>query len=264
MSRHPMMVAAAILAAAVVAASPADAQSLADRIAAVGNGTVRLSFAAQEGVCGNGRGSVSIQGDESRARTTRSRRNEWSDDCESGPVRVALDVSRRRVTDVRTYVGGDWRGSADLDLGMVDATEASRYFVQLAATGASKPAGDAVLLSVLADAPDPWRELLDIAKDDDRPSSVRRNATFWVSQAAGEAATAGLVAIVDADDEDREVRKSAVFAISQRPANESVPALIRVARENRDPEIRKNAIFWLGQSRDGRAIAYFEEVLLKR
>jgi hypothetical protein len=43
-----------------------------------------------------------------------------------------------------------------------------------------------------------------------------------------------------------------------------VPSLIRIARTNRDPEIRKSAIFWLGQSRDPRALTYFEEVLLGR
>jgi HEAT repeat protein len=58
------------------------------------------------------------------------------------------------------------------------------------------------------------------------------------------------------------VRKSAIFSLSQRPKDESVPALIRIARTHRDPELRRNAIFWLGQSRDDRAIRYFEEVLL--
>ena len=83
-----------------------------------------------------------------------------------------------------------------------------------------------------------------------------------MGQAAGEEATKGLQEIAEDPDGDREVRKSAVFSLSQRPKDESVPALIRIARSNKDPEIRRNAIFWLGQSRDPRAIAYFEEVLL--
>lgn len=250
------------LATALMVAAPLAAQSLADRIAAVGSGTVRLSFEAKDGVCGNGRGSISIDNGRERTYTTRNgSRAEWSNDCESGPVRVAMDVSRRQVTDIRSYVGGSWRGSADLDLGMVDAAEASRYFVGLAQRAEAKVAEDAVFASVIGNAPDPWRALLDIAKDDNRPQRVRRSATFWVAQAAGEAATQGLTEIVESD-EDREVRKSAVFAISQRPADEAVPVLIRVARSNRDPEIRKSAIFWLGQSRDQRAIAYFEQVLL--
>jgi HEAT repeat protein len=60
---------------------------------------------------------------------------------------------------------------------------------------------------------------------------------------------------------DREIRKQAVFALSQRERNEGVPALIRVARTNPDPELRKTALFWLGQSEDPRALDLFEEIL---
>jgi len=37
--------------------------------------------------------------------------------------------------------------------------------------------------------------------------------------------------------------------------------LIQVARTNRNPEVRKRAIFWLGQSKDERALSFIEEVL---
>jgi len=62
---------------------------------------------------------------------------------------------------------------------------------------------------------------------------------------------------------EREVRESAVFALSQRPKDEAVPALLQVARTSRDPALRKRAIFWLGQTDDARALAYFEDVLTK-
>ena len=58
-----------------------------------------------------------------------------------------------------------------------------------------------------------------------------------------------------------EVRKQAVFALSQRPAEEGVPALIRIARSNPHAELRKTALFWLGQSEDPRALTLFEEIL---
>jgi HEAT repeat protein len=54
-----------------------------------------------------------------------------------------------------------------------------------------------------------------------------------------------------------------VFALSQRPKDEAVPALLQVARTSRDPRLRKSAIFWLGQTDDARALAYFEDVLTK-
>ena len=42
-----------------------------------------------------------------------------------------------------------------------------------------------------------------------------------------------------------------------------MPALIQIARSNRDREVRKKAFFWLGQTNDPRALALFEEVLTK-
>jgi HEAT repeat protein len=47
------------------------------------------------------------------------------------------------------------------------------------------------------------------------------------------------------------------------PDGEGVPKLIEVARTNRNAEVRKKAIFWLGQSKDPRALAFFEEVLTR-
>ena len=95
------------------------------------------------------------------------------------------------------------------------------------------------------------------------PTETRRQAVFWVSQAAETAATRGLDSLIDEDSVDTEVREQAVFALSQRPREEGVPALIGIARTHRDPEIRCKAIFWLGQSDDPRALALFEELLTR-
>lgn len=229
------------------------AQSLEQRVADVGTGTVRVSYAAKEGVCGNGQsGNISYRRDSQRA-------SEWENDCEPGPVRLSLDVQNRRVTRLRAYVGGRWRGEANRDLGEVAPAEASAYLMRLAATADERAAKDAIFPAVMADAPSPDRELLAIAKDVRRPREVRTTATFWVAQSAGDRVTEGLQELMD--DSDKQVRESAVFSLSQRPNDESVPALIRIARTHRDPSIRRNAVFWLGQKRDPRALAYFEEVL---
>jgi hypothetical protein len=45
------------------------------------------------------------------------------------------------------------------------------------------------------------------------------------------------------------------------PKDEGIPKLIEVARTNRNPEVRKQAYFWLGQTHDPRAVAFFEEIL---
>jgi hypothetical protein len=39
--------------------------------------------------------------------------------------------------------------------------------------------------------------------------------------------------------------------------------LIQVARTNANPAVRKQAMFWLGQSRDPRALEFFREILFK-
>ena len=55
-------------------------------------------------------------------------------------------------------------------------------------------------------------------------------------------------------NELNEVKKRAVFALTQMPNGEGVPMLIQVARTNHNPAVRKQAVFWLGQSKDPRAL----------
>jgi hypothetical protein len=234
-------------------AGPVAAQSVAERVRAVGDGKVRMSFAAKPGVCGDGQ----------NIRTMRHT-DDWEGWCENGPVRVALRVRAGEIVDIDSYVGGRWRPvSGVIDLGMVPAAEAASYLVSLAATLSGNAGKRAIVPAVLADSATVWPELLVIAKDQSRPGKTRRSAVFWLGQAATDQAVAGLEEIVDDDDADLRLREHAVFALSQRPNDEAVPALIRIARSHTSPRIRKKALFWLGQSEDPRAIALFEEILLK-
>jgi HEAT repeat protein len=92
---------------------------------------------------------------------------------------------------------------------------------------------------------------------------VRGQALFWLSQRAGAVALPAIANAVDTDPET-DVKKRAVFALSQLPKDEGVPKLIEIARTHKNPEVRKQAFFWLGQSKDPRAVTFFEDVLLKR
>lgn len=89
---------------------------------------------------------------------------------------------------------------------------------------------------------------------------VRGDALFWLAQRAG-ARVGSTITDAIASDPETEVKRRAVFALSQLPKDEGVPLLIQVARTNRNLEVRKQAMFWLGQSKDQRAIAFFEEIL---
>ena len=103
--------------------------------------------------------------------------------------------------------------------------------------------------------------LIDLAKND-ASSRVRGDALFWLSQNAGRKAV-GAISDAIANDPDTRVKEKAVFALSQLPKDEGVPKLIEVARTNRNPVVRKRAIFWLGQTKDPRALKFFEEILSK-
>jgi len=104
--------------------------------------------------------------------------------------------------------------------------------------------------------------LIDVAgKDSDRES--RKQAIFWLGQKAGERSLGALKDTIDSADADTEIQKQAVFAISQRSKDESVPLLIKIARTHSNPAVRKQAIFWLGQTGDERAVDFFKEILQK-
>jgi hypothetical protein len=95
----------------------------------------------------------------------------------------------------------------------------------------------------------------------DRSPRVRGQALFWLAQKAGQKMAESAISDVIANDPETEVKKKAVFALTQMPGGEGVPLLIQVARTNRNPEVRKQAVFWLGQSKDTRALAFIEDVL---
>ena len=268
--RRSLVAKAAVLAfAALAGATAAPAQSIASRVARVANGSVRMSFASKPGICGSGNSIWHVGG---RGRTTwnddrRSSRDiEWESECTLGPGRVVIDRTNGEISDLRFYVGGRWRpaGSDVVDLGTVSAREAADYLLSVARTERGSMGEKAIFPATIADSAVIWPELIKIARNADIPRSTRNNSVFWLGQAAGDAATRGLNQIVVDNDVDREVREQAVFALSQRPREEGVPALIAVARTNKDPEIRKKALFWLGQSHDPRAIDLFEELLTKR
>jgi hypothetical protein len=256
----------AVLAAVVSLPRTGTAQSIASRVARVSNGTVRMSFATKPGFCGSGNSIRHGNGNMNWGNGNESRDIEWDNDCSVGPARIVLDRRNGELSDLRFYVGGRWRpaGSDVVDLGTVSAREAADYLVAIAQTDKGSIGSKAIFPATIADSAVIWPALLKLARNGDLPRNTRSQSVFWLGQAAGDAATRGLSDLVVDNDVDREVREQAVFALSQRPREEGIPALINVARTNKDPEIRKKALFWLGQSNDPRALDLFEELLTRR
>ena len=262
---RPLLLAVAVLASA---STTVMGQGAAARLSGVREGQVRFTFTLRAGVCGQGQNiwrTGKGGGDGIYMGSKASTDVEYDVECDSGPGRVVIDKDNGVVQDVRFYVGGRWKvGSTATDLGALGAREAAALLLDIVRTASSKAADRAMFPLTLVDSAGVYRDLLRVARDHDRPSHVRKQAVFWLGQAAEGPATAGLQELVGEAALDRDVREQAIFALSQRPKDEGIPALINVVRSNRDPELRKKALFWLGQSGDPRAVDLIEELLTKR
>ena len=259
----------ALLAAAALLAHDAPAQSLSRRIADAGDGTIVFSFASRPGVCGDGATYVRDGFGEgmriSQDGNNFSGRGHGSDDwppCIPGPVRVRASMSRGEVIRLRTFAGPlrDRDMGEHRDLGTVGVAEATTFLTRLIEQASGRSASDAVLPIVLADSTDPWPTLLRFARDERLSRSTRSSVDFWLARGA-----AAALGVADHDDDpDDDVRGSAVFALSQQPKEIAIPRLLEVARRNAHPAARSQALFWLGQSNDPRAVDLFEEILRRR
>jgi hypothetical protein len=123
----------------------------------------------------------------------------------------------------------------------------------------SRISNESILALSLHDDPTAVDSLIQLARTDSS-AHVREQALFWLAQKAGARAASTISDAIE-NDPDSNVKKRAVFALSQLPKDEGVPKLIEIARTQRNPEVRKQAFFWLGQSKDPRALAFFEQVL---
>jgi hypothetical protein len=140
----------------------------------------------------------------------------------------------------------------------VSAADSVNWLTKLATDSARRLANVAVMAIALhADARATDR-LIALARDGSS-GDVRGTALFWVAQRASDKAAGTITQALE--DPETEVRKKAVFALSQLPKDEGLPRLIDVARNHRDAAVRRQAMFWLGQSRDPRALRFFEQVL---
>lgn len=117
----------------------------------------------------------------------------------------------------------------------------------------------AVFCLTVSDEPGATAVLLDVARTSPSPD-VRGQALFWLGNAAGKKAVGAITDAIE-NDPDTQVKERAVFALSQLPNKEGTPLLIEVAKTNRNPSVRKKAMFWLGQSKDPRALEFFETIL---
>lgn len=68
--------------------------------------------------------------------------------------------------------------------------------------------------------------------------------------------------LADKSPEKAELRAQSLFLLSQSGSDEAADILMRVARDDPDPEVRQNAVFWLSQTRSDKAAEFLEELLV--
>jgi HEAT repeat protein len=141
----------------------------------------------------------------------------------------------------------------------VSPEDAARYFLRIARELSGRNADDAMSAAVFADAGDISPELARLVRDSDARLETRKQALFWFGQM--DAPTKDLIRLYDNLDA-RSLREHFTFVVSQRRDNEAIDKLIDIARGDRDSEVRKQAMFWLGQTKDPRAIKFFHDVLV--
>jgi len=248
-------------AAAVVAAllptvgSPAAAQWLAERVERAPQGAVHFSCPSRPGVCGYGDAIIMRDPDDPEKRSVSifhgdwRDADDWEDRCVPGPVRVRLDRSGGRVTEVELRVGSPFAGDPH-DLGSVSGQEAADYLVSLAEESSRRDARDAIVGAILARDAVVTPRLIRLAMSERAATETRRQAVFWAGQQGAPLADLRRVY----DSAPGAVREHVLFAYSQRKEPEAARELLRVARAEGEPrELRKKAVFWLGQAA-GRAV----------
>jgi HEAT repeat protein len=219
----------------------------------VGDGRVRMSFTAREGVCGWGDGGRTVN--------IRWRSDDWENACEGGPVRVVLRIRNGVPTDLDTYIGGRWRTRRGVtDIGHVPAREAAEYLLGLAEDFDDDVGKDAIFPAAMADSVTVWPDLARIAQNDSRPLELRKQAVFWIGQNADDGAVGVLEDILDSSPE-HEIRERAIFALSQHDSDRSTIVLRDIAASRRESRrLRERAIFWLGQGGDEDAAEFLRDL----
>ncbi|HTM34967.1 MAG TPA: HEAT repeat domain-containing protein [Vicinamibacterales bacterium] len=202
---------------------------------------------------------------------------DWSNDSRRAPATtvkleggdtlfVFLRVEQRALTKVRMFSEGCTIDAGGVPVIWLEGAQPAQSVSLLASfMDSSRPRRvvDGALGALAMHADASASAALVAAAKNGASGQVRGQALFWVAQRAGSQAIPTISEAIDRDP-DTDVKKRAVFALSQLPANEGVPKLIEVASSHSNPAVRKQAMFWLGQSKDPRALAFFERILFAK
>jgi hypothetical protein len=236
------------------------AQRLADRVAAVREGTVTFRYAARPEVCGDGPTIIIRElgpgtGFAIYSPDGLTIGDSWNGRppvCVHGPAHVRLAVRNRAVVAVRPFMGETGGMFGATDLGSVNSAEAAAYFLQLARTATEEMCYTAMIAAAIADSARISAPLLAIAQDRSLRPANREQALKWLARTApreGNTAAEASVRAIAADQTDvPDVRERAIRVLTH-PTSDAflrdlygrlTPALkervIRVVAESDTPE----------------------------
>jgi hypothetical protein len=156
---------------------------------------------------------------------------------------------------------GDVRGAAIIALGRDDMTDDDVSWLRNLYPRLSQQLRDNVFLAVSrSDGPTASRWLASVTTDSRESEHTREQAMFWLGQGRGP--TSDLVRLYDKLDEPS-LRTHYTFVLSQRRDSEALDKLIDVAQHDPDKSVRHQALFWLGQSKDPRALAFIRDLVTR-
>ena len=240
MLRTGLVIVGAYLGAAIFAPPPfvrlpfqgkaGQGSDLARRVTSAPDGLVKMTYAARDGICGDGRSFIAdastashgydVWFSEGNFSTTSSMSNLESR-CTRGPVRLLLVVRDHRVVDVQPFVGPSSPATerTGTELGTVAVNDVSRYLLDLAAAGREDVARTAILAASIADSVRIAGRLADIARNKSLGSSVRESALKWVGRVGAREGDRDAMRVARTIAEDRQdrvdVRERAIRVIGE-------------------------------------------------
>jgi HEAT repeat protein len=153
------------------------------------------------------------------------------------------------------------RGSAIIALGKDDISDDDVAWLRALYSKVSAKLRDNIFLAVSrSDSPQASRWLASVVTNPNETHHTRQQAMFWMGQGRGP--TADLVRLYDRLGEPA-LRSHFAFVLSQRHDREAIDKLIDMAQHDADREVRHQALFWLGQSKDERALAFIRDLVTR-
>jgi hypothetical protein len=202
-----------------------EAQRLADRVAAVREGTVTFTYGSRPEVCGDGRSIIvrqlGTEGVTIYSPEGMSSLDSWNGPgttCAHGPVRVRLSQRNGQVVALRPSVG--WTGGAggSRDLGAIDGQQAADFLLNVARAASEEVCYNAMFAAAIADSARVSSTLLVIARDRSLRPANREQALKWVARTApregNDAAGAGVRAIAADETDHPDVRERAIRVLA--------------------------------------------------